>query len=286
MNYFSKTTTNLLFPSPPIQPAPPGSTVRWINLDGEVINKGLEVLINGAIIRKEKFTWDLAVNATFLKNNVSGLPASVSTGDIGGSPVEIIQNGLPMGTFFTRNFLGVDKSTGFSVYEDDGNTFYDVGDPNPKTLLGISSTFRYKKFTLIANMNGSFGQDIYNATLMNLLNVGGIKGGNMALSVYHDPVKEDFANPSQSLSSRYIEKGSYLKMSNLTILYDIADLAKNFKGMNLYITGQYLFLITRYSGFDPEVNIDRSINGIPSFGIDFVRYPSSRSIIFGINFSL
>ena len=286
MDYFSKTTTNLLFPSPPIQPAPPGSTVRWINLDGEIINKGFEVLINGTIIRNEKINWDLAVNATFLKNDVSGLPASVSTGDISGAPVEIIQNGLPMGTFYTRRFLGLDKSTGFSVYEDNGNTFYDVGDPNPKTLLGISSTFRYKKFSLIANINGSFGHDIYNATLMNLLNVGGIKGGNMALSVFQDPVKESFSNPSQSPSSRYIEKGDYLKLSNLTISYNIGDLAKTFKGMNVYITGQNLFMITKYSGFDPEVNIDRSINGIPSFGIDFARYPSSRSIILGINFSL
>ena len=286
MDYFSKTTTNLLFPSPPIQPAPPSSTVRWINLDGEIINKGFEVLINAAVTRKEKFTWELSVNATFLKNNVSGLSTSVYTGDVSGVPVEIIQNGLPMGAFYTRKFLGLDKSTGFSVYEDNGNTFYYVGDPNPETLLGISSTFRYKKFSLIANMNGSFGQDIYNATLMNLLNVGGIKGGNMALSVYQDPVKESFANPSQSPSSRYIEKGSYLKMSNLTIAYDIGDIAKTFKGANVYVTAQNLFLITKYSGFDPEVNIDRNINGIPSFGIDFTRYPSSRTIMLGINFSL
>lgn len=286
MDYFSKTTTSLLFPSVPIQPAPPSSTVRWINLDGEIINKGLEVLINAAIISKEKFTWDLTVNATFLKNNVSGLPASVLTGNISSVPVEIIQNGLPMGAFYTRKFLGLDKSTGFSVYQDDGNTFYYVGDPNPKTLLGISSTFRYKKFSLTANMNGSFGQDIYNHTLMSLLNVGGIKGGNIALSVFQDPVKEDFANPSQSPSSRYIEKGSYLKMSNLTISYDAGDLAKTFKRTNVYIAVQNLFLITKYSGFDPEVNVDRNINGIPSFGIDWARYPSSRSFIIGINFSL
>ena len=108
----------------------------------------------------------------------------------------------------------------------------------------------------------------------------------MALSVYKDPVKEDFANPSQSPSSRYIEKGSYLKMSNLTISYTIGDIAKTFKGMNVHITGQNVFLITKYSGFDPEVNINRNINGIPSFGIDFTRYPSSRTIILGINFSL
>ncbi|MGZ5134623.1 MAG: hypothetical protein ACXWCG_05720, partial [Flavitalea sp.] len=85
---------------------------------------------------------------------------------------------------------------------------------------------------------------------------------------------------------RYIEKGSYLKMSNLTISYAIGDRAKTFKGTNVYITAQNLFLITKYSGFDPEVNVDRNISGIPSFGIDFTRYPSSRTIILGINFSL
>ena len=120
---------------------------------------------------------------------------------------------------------------------------------------------------------------------MSVLNVGGIKGGNIALSVYQDPVKESFANPATP-SSRYIQKGDYLKMANLTISYNIGDLAKTFKGMNVYITAQNLFIITNYSGFDPEVNVDRSINGIPSFGIDYARYPSSRSIILGINFSL
>jgi len=284
IDYFNKTTTNLLFPSPPIQPAPPGSAIRWINLDGEIINKGLEVLISGTIIKNKKFTWDLSVNATFLKNDVSGLTAPVFTGYIG-SPVEIIQNGLPMGAFYTRKFLGLDKATGFSVYENGDNSFYYVGDPNPSTLLGITSTLRYKKFALIANLNGSFGQDIYNNTLM-MLNVGGIKGGNMALSVYQNPVKESFSNPSQSPSSRFIEKGDYLKLNNLTISYYIGDLAKSFKGTNVYMTAQNLFLITGYSGFDPEVNINRNINGIPSLGIDFARYPSSRSFILGINFTL
>jgi iron complex outermembrane receptor protein len=75
-------------------------------------------------------------------------------------------------------------------------------------------------------------------------------------------------------------------MTNLTILYNIGDIAKTFKGMNVYITAQNLFVITKYSGFDPEVNVDGNINNIPSFGLDYARYPSSRSIILGINFSL
>jgi TonB-dependent starch-binding outer membrane protein SusC len=161
-----------------------------------------------------------------------------------------------------------------------------VGDPNPKTLLGISSTLRYKKFSLIANMNGSFGQDIFNNTLMSALNVGGINAGrNIALSVYQEPVKESFANPVTP-SSRFIQNGDYLKMANLTVSYNIGDVAKTFKEANVYVTAQNLFIITNYPGFDPEVNVDRSLNSVPSLGIDYARYPSSRSIIFGINFSL
>jgi TonB-dependent starch-binding outer membrane protein SusC len=292
VDYFSKTTTNLLFPSPSVQPAPPGSSVRWLNLDGEIINKGWEVLINSSIVNQEKIGLDLSVNATFLRNNVSGLPTPIFTGNIGGAFIEIIQNGHPMNAFYTRKYLGLDKS-GFSVYQDDGTTFYYLGDPNPKTLLGISSTFRYKKFLLTANMNGSLGQDIFNATLMNLLNVGGMDGGrNIALSVFQNPVKESFANPLQSPSSRFIQSGSYLRMSNLTVSYSIGDVGKALKGANIFITGQNLFIITKYAGFDPEVNFDPTItNGgvpsvVPSLGIDFARYPSARSIIFGIKFSL
>ncbi|KAA9034452.1 SusC/RagA family TonB-linked outer membrane protein [Ginsengibacter hankyongi] len=285
-DYFNKNTTSLLFPSAPIQPAPPGSIVRWINLDGQIHNKGFEVLVNGDIVKNKEFEWNLSVNATFLKNNVSGMPAPIATAFLSG-PVETIRNGLPMEAFYTRKFLGLDKSTGFSTYQDSGTTLHYVGDPNPKMLLGISTSFRYGKFLLTANMYGSYGQDIFNNTLMALLNVDGIQGGNIALSVYQNPVKESLANPVTP-SSRPIQKGNYLKMSNLTISYNIGDVAKAFKGVNMYITAQNLFIITRYSGFDPEVNVDADTNpaGVPGLGVDFARYPSSTSFIVGINFSL
>ena len=284
MDYFNKNTTSLLFPSPPIQPAPPGSIVRWINLGGHIENTGFEMLINGAIINNKKFGWDLSVNATFLKNNVSGMPAPITTEGV----LETIRNGLPMEAFYTRKFLGLDKTTGFSIYQDSGTTLHYVGDPNPKVLLGISSTFRYKKFSLTANMYGNFGQDIFNYTTYGILNVDGIQGGNIALSLYQSPVKESLANPQQTPSSRPIQKGDYLKMSNLTISYSIGDVAKTFKGANIYVAAQNLFIITKYPGFDPEVNVDADTNptGVPALGIDYARYPSSRSFIFGINFSL
>ena len=291
LDYFNKTTTNLLFPSPPIQPAPPLSVVRWVNLDGKIINKGLEALINAAVIRRGKFSWDLSVNATFLKNKVSDMPSTISTGwlqgsGISGTSVEVIQNGFPINSFYTRKFLGMDKASGFAIYEDGGATFYHVGDPNPKTLLGINSTLQYKNFSISTSLYGAFGQDIFYNTLLNVINVSGINAvRNIGLSVYQDPVKESFANPVTP-SSRFIMKGNYLKMANLTASYNLNNVAKLFKGLKIYLTGQNLFIITKYPGFDPEANFDGSINGVPSLGIDYVQYPSSRTIIFGINFSL
>ena len=175
VDYFNKNTTNLLFPSPPIQPAPPSSTIRWINLDGQIQNKGIEILIGGDVIRGKKFNWNLSVNMTFLQNNVSGMPAPIPTAFLSG-PIETIQNGFPMEAFYTRKFLGIDKATGCSMYQDNGNTLYYVGNPNPKTLLGISTTLRYEKLSLTANMVGSYGQEIFNNTLMSLLNVEVFRG--------------------------------------------------------------------------------------------------------------
>ncbi|MEO7141311.1 MAG: SusC/RagA family TonB-linked outer membrane protein [Ferruginibacter sp.] len=290
MDYFNKSSTNLLFPGPPIQPAPPSSVVRWVNLDGQIINKGFEVQVNAGIIRGKKISWDIGANATFLKNSVANIPFPVYTGDVGG-PVQIIQNGYPMQTFYTREFLGLDKSTGFSLYKDDGATYYYVGNPNPKTLLGISSTLSYNRLTLTANMFGAFGQDIYNGTQMIYLNIARIQGGgNVAVAEFNQSVKESFDNPLLP-SSRYIMKGSYFKMANLTLAYNMGDVVKTFKGMNIYITGQNLFLFTKYPGFDPETNSLTGVNGnsntnVPSLGIDYPHYPSARTFIVGINFSL
>ncbi len=192
-----------------------------------------------------------------------------------------------MNTFFTRKFLGIDKASGFSNYVDSGATFYHVGNPNPKVLLGISPSIHYKKISLTANMYGAFGHDIFFTPLMAALNVGGINvGSNIGLSVFENPVKESLANPSQSSSSRFILKGNYLKMASITVNYDLGNVKNIFKDANIYITGQNLFIITKYPGFSPETNYDANINGIPSLGIDAPHYPSSRTIIFGLSFSL
>jgi TonB-dependent starch-binding outer membrane protein SusC len=286
-DYFNKRTKDLLFPSEPAQPAAPGGVVKWVNLDGNIDNKGFETAINAEVISQKEFGWDLGVNATFVKNTVSGLNGSINTGTlngqgISGSTAEVIRNGLPINAFFSREFLGFDKD-GFANYTEGGDVLYYVGNPNPKMLLGISTTVRYKQLSLSANMNGAFGHKIYNNTLNSVINVGSINNGkNIALSVLRDPVKESFANPLTA-SSRYLEKGDYLKMANTTLSYNFGNVGKNVKNLSLYVTGQNLFVITKFSGFDPEVNVDKNVNGVPSTGIEYIPYPSARTFTFGVN---
>ena len=286
MDYFNKRTTDLLYPSEPSVPAVEG-VIQWKNLPGKIDNKGFEFAINGEIISKKDYGIELGLNATFVQNKVSGLRSSINTGaldgqGITGTTVEVIRNGLPMNAFFTRQFLGMGKD-GFATYTDGGDVLYYGGNPNPKTLLGLSSTFRYKKLSLSANFNGAFGHKLYNNTLNSVINVGSISNGkNIALSVLRDPIKESFANPLAA-SSRYLEKGDYLKMTNATLSYNFGSFGKSIKGLSLYVTGQNLFVITKFSGFDPEVNVDKNINGVPSTGIEYIPYPTARTITFGIN---
>jgi TonB-linked SusC/RagA family outer membrane protein len=291
VDYFNKRTTHLLFPLIPDANGPSGSSVIWENLPGSVTNKGVEVALNATLIDKADLSVDLGVNATFLKNDVEDIPAPILTGGlhgqgITGTFVQTIRNGLPINTFYTRQFLGLDKTSGLALYTDDGATFYSVGNPNPTTLLGITASVRYKKLTLTANMNGAFGQMIYNNTLNNVINVGSINGGrNIAVSVYQSPVKESFANPVTA-SSRFIEKGDYMKLTNAILAYSIGNVAKIFRGATVYVSAQNLFILTKFSGFDPEVNVDKNNRGVPSVGIEYTPYPTARTITFGVNFSL
>jgi len=292
IDYFNKNTSGLLFPTTPPQPASPGNGPTWRNLIGNIINKGFEFAVNATIASNKDFTWDFGVNATFIQNDVTNFEQNrINTGaldgqGITGSTVQRIQDGYPINAFFTRRFLGFDKTTGLAQYEADGDLPFYIGSPNPKMLLGLTTTVGYKKLSFTANMNGAFGQLIYNNTLNNVINVGSINGGkNIALSVYENPVKESFANPVTA-SSRFLEKGDYLKLANATLSYNVGNVGKIFKGLNVYVTGQNLLVITKYTGFDPEVNVDKNVNGVPSVGIEYIPYPSARTVTFGVNFSL
>lgn len=289
VDYFHKTTNDLLFPQISFVPAVGGNVPTWVNLPGQIINKGVELTLNGVLIEKDDFNWSLGGNATFINNKVQNINGIIKTGSLNGQGLsgvttEVIQNGLPLFAMVTRQYNGLDAN-GFSLYTDDGFTNYYVGNPNPKVILGLSTNIRYKKLSFTANFNGSFGQDIYNNTANSVLAISNLGTRNISSALVNLPVQESLANPIAA-SSRYIEKGDYLKLANATLNYNIGNVGKAIKSLNIYVNGQNLFVITNYTGFDPEVNVNKGVSGVPSAGIDYTAYPTARTFNFGVNFSL
>ncbi|EDM34637.1 putative outer membrane protein [Pedobacter sp. BAL39] len=298
VDYFNKKTTDALFEQTLAQPAPAGRI--WVNLDGEIVNKGVEVSLTGTIVKNTDWTWDLTGNATFLKNSVSGLVGYYETGALRGQGFsgvlgQRMVNGQPLNVWYLAVHDGIDPQTGRSMYRGlDGssstandpaiNKFYS-NSPNPTTLLGISSNVSYKKLSLAVNMNGALGHYLFNNTAATTMGLSNLSSRNIGSAFFNQSVKESTSN-SAAPSTRFLEKGDYLKLANLTLSYRFGDIGGALKNLNVSLTGQNLFIITSYTGFDPEVNTDGTTNGIPSLGIEYLPYPPSRNVLLGVNFSL
>lgn len=288
VDFFHKKTTDLLYPSIPLDPVSPGAGAFWINLGGDIVNKGVEFNVNATLIDKEDFNFNIGANLALLDNMVSGMPAPILTGSLSGQgmsgvTLEVIESGLPLFAMVTREYLGLDPE-GFSQFRDDGFTFYYVGNPNPRSILGFTTDITYKRFSFNANFNGMIGREVYNNTANSVLPITNLGTRNIASNLIGGPVQEALGN-AITASSRFVENGSYLKLANATLGYRIGD-AGGFKNINVFLNGLNLFVITKYTGFDPEVNTDKSVNGIPSSGIEYTPYPSARTVNFGVNFSL
>lgn len=292
IDYYSRQTTDPIFQQVVTQPGPP---IRyWTNLDGTIVNSGVEVALNAGIIRKKDVSWNFGVNAAFQKNELRDFVGAINTGSLSGQGIsgatsQRLVSGQPINVFYLRTFLGIDKTTGQSIYKlnPDGSDNLDyVGSPNPTMVLGLSTDVSWKKWMLFVNMNGAFGHYLYNNTENSVLPIGNIIGGrNISKNIIKGSVKESTSNPLAP-STRYMEKGDYLKLANATLSYRFGSIGKVFRNATVSLTGQNLFLITKYTGFDPEVNVDKNINGVPSLGIEYTPYPTARTIILGINFGL
>ncbi|MBV7528589.1 SusC/RagA family TonB-linked outer membrane protein [Chitinophaga sp. sic0106] len=286
IDYFNKNTTNLLFSFPAIQPAPASS--YWINMPGNVLNKGLEFSVRGDVIRKKNLIWTIGVNGTFLTNelkNYDGPPVltgSISGQGVSGATSQRLANGYALNTFYMRKFQGFDDK-GQATYADNGDKLYYLTNPNPKTMLGINTSLEYKNLSFRLSSHGAFGYQVYNNTANTVLPIGNLGSRNIAKALLGNG--ESLSNPI-TVSSRYLENGNFLKLDNISVGYNFGDVAKIFRGTTLTVTGQNLFVITKYSGFDPEVNTDKSVNGISSFGIEYSPYPTARSVMFSLSFSL
>src|SRR5690606_34225145 len=140
-------------------------------------------------------------------------------------------------------------------------------------------------FTATINMHGAFGHYLFNNTKATVLGVNNLSNRNIAKAVFDREAGESTSN-SAAPSTRYLEKGDFLKLSNMSISYNVGNVGPAIRNLNISLTGQNLLVFTKYGGFDPEVNTDGTTDGIPSLGIEYIPYPPARTFLLGLNFSL
>jgi TonB-dependent starch-binding outer membrane protein SusC len=299
VDYFRKVSGKILLeviPSDPIQPA----STYWTNVpDMTITNQGVELDLNYRYVSPRGLRFDLGGNVTFINNVVNNSPYTVITSGGASGPgltsatVNGYVNGQPIGTFFLREYLGVDDK-GVNRFRDVdgdgiGGTDKDriaAGSALPTRQFNLNGSVAYKGFDLTANFNGVSGNKLYdNTTNAFFYKARLVKGLNTTAEGIGEPTES--INNAAPVSTRFLRDGSFFRLNNLTLGYNlnprVVGLNRWVQNIRLSATGQNLFVITNYTGYDPEVNTDRTINGILSYGIDYLSYPRARSFVFGLN---
>ena len=283
-DYYNKNTSDLLFQSSAIQPAP--ASIFFINLPAHLINEGFEFSVGGSIVSKSQFSWDASFNIARNTNILEDFDqANIQTGLVSGQGVsgalaQIIGNNHVVNEYYLKRFSGFDQN-GQQIIANDP-TF--EGDPNPSLLFGFSTALRYNKLTLSINASGASDYLIYNNTFNTVTNIANVgRGQNVDNSAIGS---QESITSGVIASSRYLEKGNYFKFRNITFSYAVGDLGKYVKNVNVFVGSTNPFVITDFTGFDPEVNVDKNNNGYPSRSMEYIPYPTPRIISFGFNMSL
>jgi len=287
VDYYIKNTNDLLLSFNTASPSVVDN--QWANV-GEVKNVGIEVNLDYNAINSDSFTWDTNLNFSSNKNEVVTLSNENFSRDemltAEGSGVisndtytQIIRPGLPMGSFYGRVFQGFDEN-GMELYKDedgeDGADLEVIGNPFPDFIFGFNNSFTYKNLDASINFRGVIGNDIYNNTRAEFSYPIAFPGINVLESTRDSQVSDQ---QSAQFSSRWIEDGSYLRLDNASLGYTFnSDNFKFLSRLRLYISGKNLFVITGYSGYDPEMQTRAN-------GIDYLAYPRPRTYLIGLNAS-
>ena len=153
----------------------------------------------------------------------------------------------------------------------------------PKTNVGFSTSVAFGDWTMSTSFYGAFGHYIYNNTANAYFFRGAYETRNVPASVISSG--QAIADPN-SPSTKFLEKGDFLRWSSLNIGYDLGDSILSSFGVTnarVYLNADNLATFTDYTGFDPEVAIDKSMGGVPSAGMDYLAYPKSRTFTLGVN---
>lgn len=267
--------------------------------EGEMTNQGFELSVNSRNI-EGPFVWTTDFNISTNRNKLTKLSlgkiyTEAQVSDNVNTPIVRNEAGRSLGGFYGYISEGVDPETGNLIYRDlnkDGKiTSTDrtyIGDPNPDFIFGLTNTFSWKDLSLSVFLQGSYGNDVYNASRIETEGMyDGKNQSTRVLSRWRIPGQiTDIprANYNIENSTYFVEDGSYLRVKDITLSYNIrANVLKKLGVSRLqpYFTATNLLTWTKYKGMDPEVNQFGNSGSVQ--GIDWGTYPHSKSFVFGIN---
>ena len=295
VDWFKKQTKDLLFQKQ--VPKYNGGGTYWVN-QGKLNNTGVEMSLTTFPV-KGAVTWETSLNASYVKNEVADLAGddfvlTANYSDLGG-PMQIMKPGYPMGSFYVYQWKGFDDK-GANLYQKaDGSlttnpTSDDLvvkGQASPKWTVGWNNTVTWKNWTLNVFFNAATGYDRLNISRFMAASMTGVsrfitlrdayfKGwdhvANKADALYPSLTNTD--NKSYANSDFWLEDASFIKLKNISLSYRIPRRVLKFASVQLSVSAQDLFTITRYKGMDPEVYTSYD-------GLDYGAYPIPRTITFG-----
>ena len=284
-DYYVKNTTDLLLQVQTIQPAL--RSTYFTNLDAIVENKGWELSLGSDIVRNENVSFSITGNISNNENIMKDYKsAPINAGTIRGQGLsqefaQQLANNQSLFSFYVRSFDGFDAGGKPKGSED--KDFVNKS-ALPKWNAGLSLNLIFKNFDFNAYFSGQFGHYIYNNTQNGFFTAGSI--GN-ARNVTKDVLGNgESRSVSAPVSERFLSKGDFIRVQNLTIGYDL-PVEGFLNSLRVTLNAQNPFLITNYEGLDPEVSTNPAdidlLNGLPTAGIDYTSYPRPRTFTLGLN---
>lgn len=311
---YYKKTKDLLLNAP--VPYTSGFDYAFFNV-GTMENKGLEIALS-TVNSTRAIKWNTSFNISFNRNKVlnlnsdEGIPSDPLLGINGWTSIDA---GQPIGTFYGYQTNGIiqlgEDPTKVPRFVDYAPTYGDrkyvdqngdgvlnefdkivLGNANPDFSYGFNNTISYKNISLNFFIQGVYGNQIVNFNKFSLESFDGNQNNSTAALNRWTPTNPSNEFPRANVSPRVntlsdhqVEDASYLRLKNITLSYDLAKIMsrRNIKmsTFSFFVSAKNLITITKYSGYDPEVN--RFIKNPRSFGADFGSYPSTKIFSTGLN---
>lgn len=295
-DWFKKRTEDLLFQKQ--IPRYNGGGTYWVN-QGKLSNTGFEFSVS-AFPFKSTVVWETTFNAAYVKNKIEDLAGNdfaltATYSDLGGS-MQIMKPGHPLGSFYVYQWKGFDDH-GANLYQKaDGSltttpTSEDLvikGQANPKWTFGWNNTISWKNWTLNLFFNAAAGVERLNISHYTTASMNGVSRFITLRDAYYKgwdkvsdkadaqyPSLTNTDNKNYANSDRWLEDASFIKLKNISLSYNIPRRVAKFAGIQLSVSAQDLFTLTKYKGMDPEV-----YNAFD--GLDYGAYPIPRTFTFGV----